>query len=119
VIVNVSSLAAHRSIRQRAPYTAAKAGIEGLTRQLGVEWASKGVRVNAVAPGYIRTARLETAFRSGTHDESKLMSLVPQRRLGRAEEIANVIVFLSSEGASFIIGQTIMVDGGVSVDSQH
>jgi NAD(P)-dependent dehydrogenase (short-subunit alcohol dehydrogenase family) len=118
-IVNVSSLAARLAMRQRVAYTSAKAGIEGLTRLLGVEWAPTGVRVNAVAPGYILTPRLEEGFRSGVLDEEVMASNVPQRRLGRAEEVASVILFLASDAASHVTGQTIAVDGGAGIDSRH
>lgn len=118
-IVNVSSVAAHIAIRQRVAYTSAKAGIEGLTRALAVEWAPAGIRVNAVAPGYIKTGRLETAFAAGILDEKALSANVPMGRLGRAQDIASVIAFLASDDAGYITGQTIIIDGGATVDSRH
>src|SRR4029079_14693327 len=107
-IVNVSSLAAHLSMRQHVAYTAAKSGIEGLTRLLGVEWAPTGVRVNAVAPGYIHTGRLDNAFKTGILDQQVLVDLVPQARLGLPEEIATVIALLASDDPSPVIGHTIL-----------
>ena len=118
-IINVSSIAAHFAIRQRMPYAAAKAGIEGLTRSLSVEWASAGIRINAVAPGYIRTERLEAGFSAGTLDEKVLSANVPLGRLGTAQDIANLIYFLASERAGYITGQTIVIDGGATIDSGH
>jgi NAD(P)-dependent dehydrogenase (short-subunit alcohol dehydrogenase family) len=118
-IVNVSSIAAHIAIRLRMPYAAAKAGIEGLTRSLSVEWARAGIRVNAVAPGYIRTERLEAGFSAGTLDEKVLSANVPLGRLGTAQDIADLIYFLASERAGYITGQTIVIDGGATIDSGH
>ena len=118
-IVNLSSFAAHMAIRQRIAYTSAKAGIEGMTRDLAVEWAPVGIRVNAVAPGYILTPRLESGFKTGNLSEAAMVENVPMRRLGRAEEIASVIGFLCSDAASYVTGQTIIIDGGASIDSRQ
>jgi NAD(P)-dependent dehydrogenase (short-subunit alcohol dehydrogenase family) len=116
-IVSLSSFTTHFSIRERVPYIAAKSGIEALTRVLAIEWADVGIRVNAVAPGYIRTGRLESAFNAGLLDEKVLAGKVPMRRLGRAEEVATVIAFLCSDGASYVNGQTLVIDGGTAIDS--
>lgn len=110
-IVNLSSVAAQFGLAGRAAYSAAKAGIEGLTRALAVEWAPRGVRVNAVAPGYIDT----TMGLKGIKSRGKAEQLHPLNRLGMAKEVAATISFLLSEEASFITGTVVVVDGGYSV----
>jgi 3-oxoacyl-[acyl-carrier protein] reductase len=116
-IVNVASIAAERGGVGRAPYCASKAGVVALTRVAGVEWAARGVRVNAVGPGWTKTPLLDTTV----HDPEALdvlLRLVPARRLAEPEEIAAVITFLASAEASFINAQVIYVDGGYMADFQ-
>src|ERR1700722_13802069 len=110
-IVNVSSTYGHTGAAGASVYAASKHAIEGLTKSAALEAAQAGVRVNAVAPGPIDTGML-TRF-SGT-DERKagLLSTVPLKRLGRPEEIAQMIVFLASDKAAFSTGATFGVDGG-------
>jgi NAD(P)-dependent dehydrogenase (short-subunit alcohol dehydrogenase family) len=100
-IVNVSSMAASNGVPNRTNYCAAKAGIEGLTRSLAVEWAPR-IRVNAVAPGFVRTAMVE--------------SLIADGRFAEPSEIAAVICFLLSPGGAFVTGETVRVDGGLSIE---
>lgn len=92
-----------------ASYNAAKGGVVNLTRSLAISHAKEGIRVNTVSPGYV-----ETPILSGASSEAldRLVSLHPIGRLGRPEEIANAILFLVSDDASFIVGTNIMVDGG-------
>jgi 3-oxoacyl-[acyl-carrier protein] reductase len=97
-------------------YSSAKAGVVGLVRGLAVELARSGVRVNGVAPGYIRTAQLLSKEHSlGPEGAEAAAAFVPMGRLGEPQDIADVIVFLSSSGARYITGQTIAVDGGLLV----
>ena len=116
-IVSISSVAAKVGIPKRLSYSAAKAGIEGLTRVLAVEWAPTGIRVNAVAPGYTMTKRMEGTIASGLLDESQVTRLVPMKRFAQPSEIANAVYFLASPLASYITGQTLYVDGGAIVNS--
>jgi NAD(P)-dependent dehydrogenase (short-subunit alcohol dehydrogenase family) len=116
-IVSISSVAAKVGIPKRLSYSAAKAGIEGLTRVLAVEWADVGIRVNAVAPGYTMTKRMEGTIASGLLDETQVTRLIPMRRFAAPEEIANAVYFLASPSASYITGQTLYADGGAIVNS--
>jgi NAD(P)-dependent dehydrogenase (short-subunit alcohol dehydrogenase family) len=115
-VVNVSSIAGLVGIPRRAAYGAAKAGLSGLTRVLAVEWAPAGIRVNAVAPGYVHTAGFDDRVaRHSPQAVADLEAEVPLGRLCRPEEVASVIGFLASDEASYLTGQTIVVDGGVSI----
>ena len=114
VIVNVSSINATEAFPQRLAYCAAKAAIEMITRVLAVEWADRGVRVNAVAPGVTRTAMVERAIASGVVSEGLYVGRTPLRRLAEPGEVAEAVLFLASERASFVTGTTLVVDGGWS-----
>lgn len=111
-IVNLSSIAGFAGIPQRNAYAAAKAGIVGMTRSMACEWARHGVRVNAVAPGYVRTALVAELEAKGALNARSLLSRTPMGRMARPEEIAEVIAFLASERASFVTGSTLVADGG-------
>jgi NAD(P)-dependent dehydrogenase (short-subunit alcohol dehydrogenase family) len=114
-IINTASVAAWLGLPRRASYCAAKAGIEGLTRSLAVEWAPHGIRVNAIAPGYIKTRPVESMIRRGFVDESRLRARIPLDRLGQPVEVAAAIYFLSSPDASYITGHTLTVDAGMTI----
>ena len=114
-VVNFSSVGAHLGRPRRAPYAAAKAGIEGMTRTLAVEWAGYGIRVNAVAPGWIETPMMQKVVTSGLSTEGELLRHIPLARFGAAREIATVVAFLLSEDASYVTGQTLVIDGGATI----
>jgi NAD(P)-dependent dehydrogenase (short-subunit alcohol dehydrogenase family) len=115
-IVNVGSIAGSVGIAGRAGYTAAKAGLEGLTRTLGLEWADRDIRVNAVAPGWTRTEMVAGGIKDGRLSEAALTERIPQKRLAEPSEIAKVVLFLMSSDSSYITGQTITVDGGITIN---
>jgi 3-oxoacyl-[acyl-carrier protein] reductase len=96
-------------------YSAAKAGVVGLVRGLAVELAREGIRVNGVAPGYIRTAQLLSKEHSVGPDADKCGEYIPMGRIGEPEDIADVIMFLASNGARYMTGQVVVVDGGLLV----
>jgi len=111
-IVNTSSIVGINGFPMRTAYGPAKSAIVMLTKLLAIEWASFNINVNAVAPGYIRTEMVEDLIRMGKLNEKKICDRIPLKRLGATEEIANVVRFLCSDAASYITGQTIIVDGG-------
>jgi len=114
-IVNMSALAGHwRSSLAGVQYTAAKAGVEGLTRQLAYDWGKSGIRVNAVAPTVTLTGdRIQALWDAKSAEEKKkVLSAIPLGRLSTPEEIAAVVVFLASDESSYVTGTTIDVSGG-------
>jgi NAD(P)-dependent dehydrogenase (short-subunit alcohol dehydrogenase family) len=115
VIVNISALAGHwRASLAGVQYTAAKAGVEGLTRQLAYDWGKFGIRVNGVAPTVTLTGdRVQGLWEGKSEGEKKkVLSAIPLGRLGTPEEVASVVVFLASDESSYITGITIDVSGG-------
>jgi len=112
VIINMASSLGFVAIPRRAAYCASKAGVIGLTRELAVELAPYGIRVVAVAPGWIATQRVLNLAKRGIVNEEAIKMMTPMGRLGTPEEVAKVVVFLASDDASFITGDTILIDGG-------
>jgi 3-oxoacyl-[acyl-carrier protein] reductase len=111
-IVNMSSVAAEFGNKGQVNYAASKGGIDGLTRCLATELASRGVTVNAVAPGSIETD-MTAAVRNAA--EAEIKKRIPVRRLGKPEDIAHAVAFLVSDEASYITGQVLRVDGGLTL----
>lgn len=108
VVVNNSSIGGLIAFPRSAPYHASKHAVMGLTRSAALDYAKQGIRINAVNPGLIDTPMQD---RLGSNPES-LIAQVPMGRLGQAEEIAQTVVFLCSDAASYITGQPIVIDGG-------
>ena len=107
-IVNISSVAALAGNRGQTNYAAAKAGLHGATKSLALELASRGITVNAIAPGIIATAMTEGIF-----SKQMIAQLVPMKRAGRPEEVADLVNFMVSEQASYISGQIISINGAM------
>jgi NAD(P)-dependent dehydrogenase (short-subunit alcohol dehydrogenase family) len=110
-IINITSLASFVAFHQVTAYGVSKSGVLALTRNLGIEWAVDNICVNAVAPGIFLTD-LNSAFLNGTERGRELLTRTPMRRFGKGEELVGAVVFLASDAADFITGQTIAVDGG-------
>jgi NAD(P)-dependent dehydrogenase (short-subunit alcohol dehydrogenase family) len=115
-VVMMSSVSSVLGMPGRLGYGVAKSGLNGMTRVLAVEWAPHGIRVNAVAPGYVRTEGFRRRMEA-TRPEiaAELSAHVPLGRLGVPDEIASAVVFLGSSAASYITGQCLVVDGGLSI----
>ena len=113
-IVNLASIAGINGLYATAQYNASKHAVVGLTKGAAIDYAQQGIRINAVAPGAIRTDILKNAIASGTYDVSGIEAIHPMNRLGEVEDIANGIFFLAAEENKFITGTILTVDGGYS-----
>jgi citronellol/citronellal dehydrogenase len=111
-IVNVSSGAGVNGVKGGAHYSAAKSAVQMFTRVTAAEWGRYGIRCNCVAAGAIASERVAEAWRVAGLDEGEMAGAVPLRRLGQPDDMANAIVFLASDAASYISGETISVSGG-------
>ncbi len=112
-IVNMSSVTGITGVRSRSAYSAAKGAVVALTRNMAVDYAKHGIRVNCISPGFTRTPMAEALLKDAVK-EQRLISMHPLGRLGEPEDIANAVVFLFSDMASWITGQVLAVDGGFS-----
>ena len=110
-IINIASLTSFVALMEVAAYSASKAAVASLTRSLAIEWARKGVNVNAIAPGVFRTA-LNAELLDSTPRGKELLMRTPMGRFGQTEELVGAAIYLASDASSFVTGQTLVVDGG-------
>jgi NAD(P)-dependent dehydrogenase (short-subunit alcohol dehydrogenase family) len=110
-IINIASLSSFVALYEVAAYSASKAAVASLTKSLAIEWARKGVCVNAIAPGVFRTD-LNAALLDGTDRGKEFLTRTPMGRFGKLDELVGAAVFLASEAASFVTGHVLAVDGG-------
>jgi NAD(P)-dependent dehydrogenase (short-subunit alcohol dehydrogenase family) len=116
-IVNVASIAGLAGIADRTAYNASKHGLIGLTRTLAAEWGGRGVRANAVCPGWVKTAMDDAAQADGIYTDADIVDRVPQARFATPDDIARAIAFLADPAESgFVNGHTLVVDGGWTAD---
>lgn len=116
VIVNNSSMVGLIAFPGFSPYIASKHAVMGLTRSAALDYATQGIRVNAVNPGIIATDMIDRIVTNIGSTVSELTSTIPMKRMGQPEEIANMVVFLCSDAASYITGQALVVDGGFTAN---
>ncbi|HXI55436.1 MAG TPA: glucose 1-dehydrogenase [Polyangia bacterium] len=110
-IINIASLSSFVALYEVAAYGASKAAVAALTKSLAIEWGPRGVCVNAIAPGVFRTA-LNQALLDGSERGREFLLRTPMKRFGKVEELSGAAIFLSSEAASFVNGEVLVVDGG-------
>lgn len=114
-IVNVASLAGLKASTKNIAYAASKFAVVGMTKSAAMEYGSKNIRINAVCPSYTKSALLNQLIGFHPDMEEKLLKFVPMRRFGEPEEIADAILWLASDESKFITGQTLTLDGGLSL----
>ena len=110
-IVNLCSLTSFVGVPTATPYGSSKSGLLGMTRALAAEWAPRGLRVNAIAPGYFRTEMTEVFYQNEAWAD-QMLGKIPQGRFGRGADLVGVAIFLASDASAYITGQCIGVDGG-------
>jgi NAD(P)-dependent dehydrogenase (short-subunit alcohol dehydrogenase family) len=116
-IVNIASIAGLVGVADRAAYNASKHGLIGLTRTLAAEWGHRGVRVNAVCPGWVKTAMDDTDQAAGHYADADITSRIPMRRFASPDDVAQAVAFLADPAQSgFVNGATLTVDGGWTAD---
>lgn len=114
-IVNIASLAGLKASPNNISYSASKFAVVGMTKSAAMEYATKNIRVNAVCPGYTESALLSQLLGAKPEMDAILKSVIPMKRYGKAEEIADAVVWLASDNTKFVTGQTITLDGGTSL----
>jgi NAD(P)-dependent dehydrogenase (short-subunit alcohol dehydrogenase family) len=114
-IINISSMAAQYGLPKVIAYSASKTAIDGMTRAMAVELSPKGIRVNAIAPGFIYSAMTEKALNSDPERKAKVFGRTPMGHMGEPEDIGNAALYLASEGAKYVTGVILPVDGGNSI----
>lgn len=114
-IVMITSMAALYGLPQVSAYTASKSAVLGLTRSLAVDLSPLGIRVNAIAPGFIKSPMLQKAFQTDPEREQKVLGRTPMNRLGEPEDIAMAAIYLASDASRFVTGVNLPVDGGNSI----
>lgn len=114
-IVNIASLAGLKASLNNLSYAASKFAVVGMTKSAALEYATKNIRINAVCPGYTESALLDKLLSARPDMDQRLKSVIPMKRYGVAEEIAEAVVWLASDTTKFITGQTITLDGGTSL----
>ena len=113
-IINISSVGGDRALKTGVVYAASKAAIIQMTRVMAMEWGPKNIRVNAIGPWYFRTPLTEKILSDKAYLDS-ILAVTPMKRVGELPEVATPVVFLASDAASYITGQTLFVDGGMSI----
>ncbi len=110
-IISISSIAGHIGLRRQVPYSASKGGVEQLTKALALDWAGMGIRVNAIAYGFVETD-LTSGMTTHTHIGPRLLQRIPLGRFGQLSDVPGAAIFLASDAASFVTGHSLLVDGG-------
>lgn len=114
-IINISSMAAQYGLPKVIAYTASKTAIDGMTRAMAVELSPQGIRVNAIAPGFIYSAMTEKALNSDPERKAKVFGRTPMGHMGQPEDIGNAALYLASDAAKYVTGVILPVDGGNSI----
>jgi NAD(P)-dependent dehydrogenase (short-subunit alcohol dehydrogenase family) len=110
-IINLASLTSYVGVPTATPYGASKSGIVGMTHALATEWAGRGIRVNAIAPGYFRTAMTDVFYRDEAW-QTAMLGKIPLGRFGALDDLAGAVIFLASDASAYLTGQCLPVDGG-------